>query len=116
MGEEGSITADSFLSGLCVPTRSTTGSIFMEDVFCPTGNMLAVEGLKGPFSCLNNARFGISFGAIGALEESIRLARDYALERHQFKKPLAAFQLVQQKLANVSRPPPPLLSPRAWRR
>lgn len=80
---------------------SITGSIFMEDVFCETGNMLDVEGLKGPFSCLNNARFGISFGVMGALEESIRLAREYALERKQFKKPLAAFQLVQQKLANA---------------
>ncbi len=81
---------------------SITGSIFMEDVFCPTGNMFAtVEGLKGPFSCLNNARFGISFGAVGALEEAISLAREYALERKQFGKPLAAFQLVQQKLANA---------------
>lgn len=82
---------------------SITGSIFMDNVFCEQGQMFdTVEGLKGPFSCLNSARFGISYGAVGALEEAIRLAREYALERKQFGKPLAAFQLVQKKLADVS--------------
>ncbi|KAI5474947.1 glutaryl-CoA dehydrogenase [Pseudohyphozyma bogoriensis] len=80
---------------------SITGSIFMDNVFCPADHKLEVEGLKGPFSCLNNARFGISFGAIGALEEALKITREYALERKQFKRPLASFQLVQKKLADA---------------
>ncbi|GAA5929312.1 uncharacterized protein JCM15063_004117 [Sporobolomyces koalae] len=80
---------------------SITGSIFMDEVHVPQGHMLDVVGLKGPFSCLNNARFGISFGIIGALEEAIRVTREYAMERKQFGKPLAAFQLVQKKLADA---------------
>ncbi|GAA5821308.1 hypothetical protein JCM3770_004581 [Rhodotorula araucariae] len=80
---------------------SITGSIFMDDVPVPASHMLNVEGLKGPFSCLNNARFGISFGIIGALEEAIKVTRDYSLERKQFGKPLAGFQLVQKKLADA---------------
>ncbi|GAA6006027.1 hypothetical protein JCM10207_007313 [Rhodosporidiobolus poonsookiae] len=80
---------------------SITGSIFMDDVAVPASQMLNVEGLKGPFSCLNNARFGISFGAVGALEEAIKVTREYALERKQFKRPLAGFQLVQKKLADA---------------
>ncbi|GAA5883609.1 hypothetical protein JCM16303_004911 [Sporobolomyces ruberrimus] len=80
---------------------SITGSIFMDEVHVPQSNMLNVEGLKGPFSCLNNARFGISFGIIGALEEAIRVTREYSMERKQFGKPLAAFQLVQKKLADA---------------
>ncbi|TNY22230.1 acyl-CoA dehydrogenase domain-containing protein [Rhodotorula diobovata] len=80
---------------------SITGSIFMDDVEVPAGNMLNVEGLKGPFSCLNNARFGISFGILGALEEAIKVTREYSLERKQFGKPLAGFQLVQKKLADA---------------
>ncbi|GAA5992375.1 hypothetical protein JCM5350_005712 [Sporobolomyces pararoseus] len=80
---------------------SITGSIFMDEVHVPEDHMLKVEGLKGPFSCLNNARFGISFGIIGALEEAIKVTRDYAMERKQFGKPLAAFQLVQKKLADA---------------
>jgi glutaryl-CoA dehydrogenase len=82
---------------------STTGSIYMDSVPVPTANMLPnVTGLKGPFSCLNNARFGISFGVMGALEESVKRAREYALERVQFNKPLAAFQLVQKKLVDAN--------------
>jgi len=81
---------------------SITGSIFMDEVHVPESHLLNVEGLKGPFSCLNNARFGISFGIIGALEEAIRVTRDYAMERKQFGKPLGAFQLVQKKLADAS--------------
>ncbi|GAA5898346.1 uncharacterized protein JCM6883_000996 [Sporobolomyces salmoneus] len=80
---------------------SITGSIFMDEVAVPKTHMLNVEGLKGPFSCLNNARFGISFGIIGALEEAIRVTREYSMERKQFGKPLAAFQLVQKKLADA---------------
>ncbi|GAA6002808.1 acyl-CoA dehydrogenase [Rhodotorula paludigena] len=80
---------------------SITGSIFMDDVEVPASQMLNVEGLKGPFSCLNNARYGISYGIIGALEEAVKVTREYALERHQFKKPLASFQLVQKKLADA---------------
>ncbi|SCZ92537.1 BZ3500_MvSof-1268-A1-R1_Chr5-2g07955 [Microbotryum saponariae] len=87
---------------------SITGSIFMDGVKVPHGNVLDVTGLKGPFSCLNtlrfpsNARFGISFGVIGALEEAIELSRSYALERKQFGKPIASFQLIQKKLADAS--------------
>ncbi|SGY68184.1 BQ5605_C004g02862 [Microbotryum silenes-dioicae] len=81
---------------------SITGSIFMDGVNVPHGNVLDLTGLKGPFSCLNNARFGISFGVIGALEEAIELSRSYALERKQFGKPIASFQLIQKKLADAS--------------
>jgi len=81
---------------------SITGSIYMDEVEVPTDNMLAkVSGLKGPFSCLNNARFGISFGVIGALEDCIEKAREYALDRKQFNVPLASFQLIQKKLADA---------------
>lgn len=82
---------------------STTGMINMDDVEVPKENLLPnVHGLKGPFSCLNNARFGIAWGVIGALEQCLELARQYALDRHQFNQPLAKFQLVQQKLANAT--------------
>lgn len=74
----------------------------MDEVKVPEGNMLDVSGLKGPFSCLNNARFGISFGAIGALEAALSAARSYALERNQFGAPLASFQLIQEKLATAN--------------
>ncbi len=81
---------------------SITGMIMMEDVEVPEENMLPdVEGLKGPFSCLNRARYGISWGAMGAAEFCFEAARDYGLERHQFNKPLAANQLYQKKLADM---------------
>ena len=81
---------------------SITGMIMMEDVFVPEENMLPdVEGLRGPFSCLNRARYGISWGAMGAAEFCFEAARDYGLERHQFNKPLAANQLYQKKLADM---------------
>ena len=81
---------------------STTGEIVMDDVFVPAGNVLpGVSGLKGPFSCLNKARYGIAWGAIGAAEFCWHAARNYTLERKQFGKPLAANQLVQLKLANM---------------
>ncbi|GAA97300.1 uncharacterized protein L969DRAFT_84269 [Mixia osmundae IAM 14324] len=81
---------------------SITGSIYMDEVEVGSDALLeGVSGLKGPFGCLNNARFGISFGAIGALEDALARARQYALERTQFKVPLASFQLVQKKLADA---------------
>lgn len=84
---------------------SVTGSIFLEDVRVKRDESLlphARPGLGSPFECLNNARYGITWGAIGALEACIEEARQYALDRKQFKKPLAAFQLVQKKLADAS--------------
>lgn len=81
---------------------SATGSIFMDnvkvghDAILPHGS-----GMGAPFSCLNSARYGISWGAIGALEDSIARTRAYALERHQFKRPLASFQLVQKKFVDA---------------
>jgi glutaryl-CoA dehydrogenase len=81
---------------------SATGEVVMDDVFVPAENVLpGVSGLKGPFSCLNKARFGIAWGALGAAEFCWHAARNYALERKQFGKPLAANQLVQLKLANM---------------
>jgi len=81
---------------------SPTGQIFMEDVFVPAENLLpGAQGLKGPFGCLNNARFGITWGAIGAAEFCWHAARQYCLDRHQFGRPLAANQLVQKKLADM---------------
>jgi glutaryl-CoA dehydrogenase len=81
---------------------SITGEVVMDEVFVPAANLLpGVSGLKGPFSCLNKARFGIAWGALGAAEFCWHAARNYALERKQFGKPLAANQLVQLKLANM---------------
>ncbi|MEX0603948.1 MAG: acyl-CoA dehydrogenase [Marinobacter sp.] len=80
---------------------SETGSIFMDEVFCPDENKLDVEGLKGPFSCLNKARYGISWGSLGAAEFCWHAARNYTLERKQFGKPLAANQLIQKKLVDM---------------
>lgn len=81
---------------------STTGQIVMEDVFVAEEQLLPnVEGLKGPFSCLNNARFGIAWGSLGAAEACWHAARSYAMERKQFNRPLAATQLIQLKLADM---------------
>ena len=81
---------------------SPTGEIALDQVFIPEENLLpGVKGLKGPFSCLNKARFGISWGAFGAAEFCWHAARRYTLERKQFGRPLAANQLVQLKLANM---------------
>lgn len=81
---------------------SVTGEIVLQDVLVPEDNMLPnVEGLKGPMGCLSNARYGISWGALGAAESCWRAARDYTLERKQFNRPLAANQLVQKKLADM---------------
>ena len=81
---------------------SVTGEIVMDDVFVPEDNRLPnVEGLKGPFGCLNNARYGIAWGALGAAEACWHTARSYTLERSQFGRPLAANQLIQLKLADM---------------
>jgi len=81
---------------------STTGMIMLEDVVVPEANMLPkVKGLKGPFSCLNSARFGIAWGALGAAEFCLSTARDYTLQRKQFGRPLAATQLMQKKMADA---------------
>lgn len=81
---------------------SVTGQIFMESVHVPAENMLPnVQGMKGPFGCLNNARFGIAWGVIGAAEFCWHAARQYVLDRTQFGQPLAANQLIQKKLADM---------------
>ncbi|KAE8446744.1 hypothetical protein EG329_011649 [Mollisiaceae sp. DMI_Dod_QoI] len=83
---------------------SLTGMIQLDECPVPEANMFPdVEGLRGPFSCLNNARFGIAWGTMGALEDCIDRARTYALERKQFKgNPIAKYQLVQKKLADAT--------------
>ncbi|EFO85767.1 hypothetical protein GCK72_005316 [Caenorhabditis remanei] len=81
---------------------SITGQIAMDDVPVPEENLLPnVEGLAGPFGCLNNARLGIAWGALGAAEECFHLARQYTLDRHQFGRPLAQNQLMQLKMADM---------------
>ena len=81
---------------------SITGEIVMDKVFVPEENMLPnVEGLKGPFSCLNRARYGISWGVMGAAEDCWHRALQYTLDRKQFGKPLASAQLIQKKLADM---------------
>ena len=81
---------------------STTGQILMDDVFVSDDHLLpGVEGLKGPFTCLDSARYGISWGVLGAAESCWHTARQYVLDRRQFGRPLAANQLVQKKLADM---------------
>ena len=81
---------------------SITGEIVLEDVDIPEENLLPnVSGLKGPFGCLNRARYGIAWGVMGAAEACMSAARGYTLDRHQFGRPLAATQLVQKKLADM---------------
>lgn len=80
---------------------STTGMIFMDGVRVPAENMLLVRGFGGPFSCLNNARYGISWGALGAAQACVDAARQYTLDRKQFGAPLASNQLIQKKLADA---------------
>jgi glutaryl-CoA dehydrogenase len=81
---------------------SATGMIMMDEVFVPEENLLPnVKGLKGPFGCLNRARYGIGWGSMGAAEFCWHRARDYVLERKQFGRPLAANQLIQKKLADM---------------
>lgn len=81
---------------------SITGMILMDDLEVPEENMLPnVKGLKGPFVCLNNARYGIAWGALGAAEACLHISRAYSLHRKQFKRPLAANQLIQKKLVEM---------------
>jgi glutaryl-CoA dehydrogenase len=81
---------------------SITGMISMDEVPVPDDHLLpSVSGLKGPFSCLNKARYGIGWGALGAAEFCLQAARSYTLERKQFDRPLAANQLIQKKLADM---------------
>ena len=101
---------DKGMKGLTAPAihgkvglrASITGEIVMDDVFCPEENAFPeVQGLKGPFTCLNSARFGIAWGAMGAAEACWHTARQYTLDRKQFGRPLAANQLIQKKLADM---------------
>ena len=81
---------------------SVTGQIVMDGVFCPVENAFPdVRGLRGPFTCLNSARYGIAWGTLGAAEDCWFRARQYVLDRHQFGRPLAANQLIQKKLADM---------------
>lgn len=90
------------IEGKLALRASITGEIVMNDVFVPEENLLPnVSGLKGPFGCLNNARYGIAWGTLGAAETCWHAARDYTLDRKQFGKPLAATQLIQKKLADM---------------
>ena len=111
--EEGQIRGfvlDKGAKGLSAPAihgkvglrASITGEIVMDGVFCPEENAFPeVRGLKGPFTCLNSARYGIAWGALGAAEDCYQTARRYTLDRKQFGRPLAANQLVQKKLADM---------------
>ncbi len=101
---------DRGMAGLSAPViegkfslrASSTGEIVMDDVFVPADNLLpGARGLRGPFGCLNRARYGIAWGALGAAEFCWHAARQYTLDRHQFGRPLAANQLIQFKLANM---------------
>jgi len=90
------------IEGKLALRASVTGEIVMDEVFVGEEQLLpGVEGLKGPFGCLNNARYGIAWGALGAAEDCWHTARDYTMERKQFNRPLAANQLVQLKLADM---------------
>ena len=90
------------IEGKLALRASITGEIVMDDVFVPAENHLPnVEGLKGPFGCLNNARYGIAWGVMGAAEECWQTARQYTLDRTQFGVPLASKQMIQLKLADM---------------
>ncbi|MEO8837827.1 MAG: acyl-CoA dehydrogenase family protein, partial [Herbaspirillum sp.] len=81
---------------------SITGEIVLDKVFCPEENAFPeVRGLRGPFTCLDSARYGIAWGALGAAEDCWHRSRQYVLDRKQFGKPLAANQLIQKKLADM---------------
>jgi len=111
--EEGAIRGfilEKGMKGLSAPVihgkvglkTSITGEIVLDQVFCPEENVFPeVRGLKGPFTCLNSARYGIAWGALGAAEDCWHRARQYVLERIQFGRPLAANQLIQKKLADM---------------
>ena len=95
------LTAPKIEGKMCL-RASITGEIVMDDVFVPEENMLPnVSGLKGPFGCLNKARYGIAWGALGAAEDCWHRARQYTMDRVQFGRPLAQNQLIQKKLADM---------------
>jgi glutaryl-CoA dehydrogenase len=108
-GEVRGFVLDKGTAGLSAPKiegkfslrASVTGMIMMQDVFVPAEHALSVKGLRGPFSCLNNARYGIAWGALGAAEFCWHAARDYTMQRMMFGRPLAATQLIQKKLADM---------------
>ena len=109
-GVIGGFVLERGMSGLSTPTiegkfslrASITGEIVMDEVFVPADQRLpGARGLSGPFGCLNRARYGIAWGALGAAEFCWHAARQYTLDRHQFGRPLAANQLVQKKLADM---------------
>jgi len=89
------------LKGKLSLCASTTGEIVMDNVEVPAGNRLQVAGLKGPFSCLNKARYGIGWGTMGAAEFCLQAARSYTMERQQFGRQLAANQIPQKKMADM---------------
>ncbi|KAJ8686583.1 hypothetical protein QAD02_022377 [Eretmocerus hayati] len=100
-GNEGKLNTPK-IEGKFSLRASATGMILMDDVIVPEENLLPnVEGLRGPFGCLNNARYGIGWGAWGAAESCFKIARSYVLERKQFNRPLAANQLMQKKMADM---------------
>ena len=112
-GAEGAIRGfvlEKGMAGLSAPVidgkvglrTSITGEIVMDSVFCPDDNVFPeVRGLKGPFTCLNSARYGIAWGALGAAEDCWLRSRQYVMDRKQFNRPLAANQLIQKKLADM---------------
>ena len=99
-GDKGNLSTPK-IEGKMSLRASITGMVMLDDVFVPEERLLDVSGLKGPFSCLNKARYGIAWGATGAASACMEIARDYTLERQQFNKPLAANQLIQKKLADM---------------
>jgi glutaryl-CoA dehydrogenase len=99
-GDKGNITTPK-IEGKMSLRASITGMIMLDDVFVPEERLLDVSGLKGPFSCLNKARYGIAWGVTGAALHCMEVARDYTLNRKQFDRPLAATQLIQKKLADM---------------
>lgn len=100
-GNEDTLTTPEIKGKLSL-RASTTGMILMDGVRVPQENIFpSIRGLKGPFSCLNNARYGIAWGTLGAAEFCLATARDYTLNRKQFGKPLAGMQLIQKKLADA---------------
>ncbi|MHB9287699.1 acyl-CoA dehydrogenase family protein [Halobacteriales archaeon Cl-PHB] len=90
------------LEGKLSMRASSTGQLHLDDVWVPEESRLAVEGMKGPLSCLTQARFGIAWGAVGAARDCFEVAREYATDREQFGGPIARFQLQQDKLAEMA--------------
>jgi glutaryl-CoA dehydrogenase len=110
-GEIRGFILDKGMKGLSAPAihgkvglrASVTGEIVMDEVFVPEENAFPdIRGLKGPFTCLNSARYGIAWGTLGAAEDCYTKARQYVMDRQQFGRPLAANQLVQKKLADMT--------------